>query len=67
MAVMPTYGETIKIILSRTRSPMILKLGMEHQGLKVFKVNIIDDPWLTMTYLTAISSLAKFALLFAFF
>ena len=29
---------------------MILKLGMDHQGLKVYKVYINDDPGLTLTW-----------------
>ena len=32
---------------------MILKLGMQHWGLKFYKVDINDDPWLTLTYVTA--------------
>ena len=32
---------------------MILKLGMWHLGLKLYKVYINVDPGLTMTYLTA--------------
>ena len=32
---------------------MILKLGMKHQGLKLYKVYINDDPGLTLTYFTA--------------
>ena len=32
---------------------MILKLGLKHQGLKLYKVYIIDDPELTMTYSTS--------------
>ena len=39
---------------------MILKLGIEHQGLNVYKVCINDDPWLTLTYLTTMSNFAKF-------
>ena len=35
---------------------MILKLGMQHQGLKLYKVYINDDPGLTMTYFMARSS-----------
>ena len=31
---------------------MILKLGMQHQGLKLYKVYINDDPGLTLTYFT---------------
>ena len=48
-------------IFSETRSPMILKLGVQHPGLKVHKVSINDDPWLTVTYFTARSNLAAFA------
>ena len=38
---------------------MILKLGMQHQGLKLYKVYINDDPELTLTYFTTMSNLAK--------
>ena len=37
---------------------MILKLGMQHQGLKLYKVYINSDPGLTLTYFTARSNLA---------
>ena len=36
---------------------MILKLGMYKWGLKLYKVNINDDPGLTLTYFTARSNL----------
>ena len=36
---------------------MILKLGLQHQGLKLYKVYINDDPGLTLTYFTARSNL----------
>ena len=32
---------------------MILKLGMQHPGLKFYKVYINDDPGLALTYFTA--------------
>ena len=35
---------------------MILKLGMLHKGLKLYKVCINDDPGLTLTYFTARSN-----------
>ena len=38
---------------------MILKLGMQHLGLKLYKVNINDDPGLTLTYFTARSNWVK--------
>ena len=36
---------------------MVLKLGMEHQGLDVYEVYINDDLWLTLTYFNARSNL----------
>ena len=42
---------------------MILKLGMEHYVLKLYKVYINDDPELTTTYFTTTSNLAKVFLL----
>ena len=35
---------------------MILKFGMLHRGLKLYKVYINDDPRLTLTYFTARSN-----------
>ena len=35
---------------------MILKLGMKHWGLKLYKLNINNDPGLTLTYFTARSN-----------
>ena len=35
---------------------MILKLGMKHRGIELYKVCINGDPELTMTYFTAVSS-----------
>ena len=40
---------------------MILKLGMQHQGLKVYNVYINDDPQLTLTYFTARSIKVAYA------
>ena len=40
---------------------MILKLGMKHWGLKLYKVHINDDPGLTLTYFTARSNLIPYA------
>ena len=49
MAATPIYGNNLQIF-SGTGSPMILKLGMQHQGLKLYKSYIKDDTWLTLTY-----------------
>ena len=43
-----------------TSSSTILKQGMNHQGVMVYKV-YINDPGLTVTYFKARSSLVKFA------
>ena len=40
---------------------MILKLGMNHRGLKFYKVYINDDPGLTLTYFTARSNFVIWA------
>ena len=40
---------------------MILKLGMQHRGLKLYKVCIKSDPGLTLTYFTARSNLVPYA------
>ena len=39
---------------------MILKLGMQHRGLKLYTVYINDDPGLTLTYFTARSNLIAY-------
>ena len=39
---------------------MILKLGMWHWGLKLYKVYINDDPGLTLTYFTIRSNLVPY-------
>ena len=39
---------------------MILKLGMKHWGLRLYKIYINDDPGLTLTYFTARSNLVPY-------
>ena len=60
MATMSIYG---KIFFTRTSGLMSLKLEMKHLSLKVYELCMIDDPWLTLTLtnLTAMPYLAKFA------
>ena len=41
---------------------MNLKLGMQHQGLKLCKVYINDDPELTLAYFMARSDVDDFAM-----
>ena len=40
---------------------MILKLGIDDRGLKIYKVSINDSPRLTLTYFMAMSNLVKIA------
>ena len=39
---------------------MILKLGMHHRGLDVYKVYINDNPGMTLTYFMARSNIATY-------
>ena len=51
MAVMPIYGQNFeKTLLLGTRSPIILKLGMDFRGLIVYNSYIKVDPWLTLPF-----------------
>ena len=49
MAAMSKYGKNFEN-LHQNRKSMILKLGMKHRGLKLYKVYINNDPGLTLTY-----------------
>ena len=44
------WWKLLKKFCSRTKSPMILKLGMQHVGLKFHRIQINDDPGLPLTY-----------------
>ena len=46
----------LKIFFSRTRRPMILKLGMKHQAIELYKVCLNHDPEMTLTFFTARST-----------
>ena len=50
------WYKPLKIFFSRTRNPMILKLGMQHSEPKLYKVCINDEPGLTLAYFTARSN-----------
>ena len=41
---------------------MILKLGVKHLGIELYKVYINHDPGMTLTYFTARSTLVSHAL-----
>ena len=48
MAAMAINNKSLlKIFFSRTRRPMILKLGMKHQAMELYKVCINQDPGIT--------------------
>ena len=54
MATMAINNKYLKkSIFFRTRRPMILKLGMKHQGMEVYKICINHVPGMTLTYFTA--------------
>ena len=55
MATMAINNKNLlkKIFFFRTRRPMILKLGMNHQEMEVYKIHINHDPGLTLTNFTA--------------
>ena len=50
--------KTFKNLLLKTYSPMIMKLGMEQYVLKVYKVNINDDPEMILTHFRTMFNLA---------
>ena len=65
MAATPIYGKKpSKVFSYRTKGPMIMKFGIEHYVLKLYKVYINDDPELSLTYFTIMSNLAKLILVF---
>ena len=59
MAAMLKYGKTVNNLL--LQNSMILKLGMHHRGLKLYRVYINGDPELNLTYFLARSNLATCA------
>ena len=52
--------KTLKIF-SGTKRPMTLKLSMHHRVLESYQFCSNDDPWLTLTYFIARSSLVPYA------
>ena len=57
MAVMAINSKNLlKSFFSRTRRPMILKLGKNHQAIELYKVYINHDPGMTLTFFTARST-----------
>ena len=57
MASMPIYGKNLsKIFFSGTSWPISMKLGVKYRALLLIIVCSIDDPGMTLTYLTARSN-----------
>ena len=56
MAAMAINSKLLKILFSRTRKPMILKLGMKHQAMELYKVYITHELGMTLNYFTARST-----------
>ena len=56
MAAMAIKAKTFKNLFLQNRRPRILKLGMKHQAMELYKVYIKCDPWMTLTYFTARSA-----------
>ena len=48
--------KTLKIFSSRTRRPMILKLGVKHQAMEFYKVYINHGHEMTLTFFMARST-----------
>ena len=61
MAATPIYVKNLKKIFSRTKRPLILKLGMQHQWIKLYINYINDEPGLTLTYFMARPNLVAYA------
>ena len=53
--------KTFKMVFSRTKRPMTLKLGMQHRLLEYHQVYSNDDPGLTLTYFMARYHLVPYA------
>ena len=58
MTAMAINSKNLKIFFSRTRRPMILKLGMKHQAMEFYKVYINHDLGMTLIYFMARSTVA---------
>ena len=50
----------IQLLFQRTGSPIILKLSLQHKVIKLYKIDINDDPGFTLTYFTARSNLVLY-------
>ena len=59
MAAMPIYGKTLKNLLFWNQTANDLE--RQHRVLHLYQVCSNEDPWLTLTFLTAESNLVHFA------
>ena len=51
MAAVAVNSKNLLNIFFRTRRPVILKLGMKHLGIELYKVYINHDPGMALTFL----------------
>ena len=56
IAAMAINSKNLKIFFFRTRRPIILKLGLKHQAIELYKVSINHDPGMTLTFFKARST-----------
>ena len=56
MAALSYMVKTLRNLLLQNQKYLILKLGMYHWGLHLYKIYINDDPGLTLTYFMARSN-----------
>ena len=49
-------GHMTKMAAMAINSKNLLKLGMKHQAMELYKVYINCDPWMTLNYFTARST-----------
>ena len=61
MAAIPIYGKNLKKIISGTKRPMTLKVGMQHWVLEYYHICSNDDAGMTLTYFMARSNLVPYA------
>ena len=62
LVTMPIYGKkNLKIFFSGTKTPMALKVGMQHLALEYYQICSNEDPGMTLTYCTIRSNLVPYA------
>ena len=65
MAATLIHGKKHSKIFFKTNSPMIMKLCMEQDVLKLYRIYINDDPGLTLTHFKTMSNWVKLVFVLA--